>query len=93
MTIEQVNGEGEKGIKVTIQWETNDAERATFTNHATVNFDGSTYILRFYQVLLPPGIDANNPPHQIAARHVATLAINAGDMPAIAKLLQGEKSE
>lgn len=83
----------EGAVGISIKWESHESERALFANHLTLVFDGSVYTLRFYQALPPTVVDRNNPPTEIVAHHIVTLAISAGDMPSIVDLLQGAKQK
>ena len=62
-------------------------EEPIFVNHAVVIFDGATYTLRFFQVL-PPTISNDEIPDRITGRHMVTLLVSAGNMPAILDILQ-----
>lgn len=77
-----------KSVQMRLRFEAKEDERAVFVNHATANFDGSTYTLRFYQVLPPPLLPENDLPEEIKGNHMVTLAISAGNMPAILRVLQ-----
>jgi len=62
-------------------------ESALFVNHVAAVFDGATYTLRFFQVL-PPAVLEGPLPDSIAGRHMVTLTISAGNMPAIFSVLR-----
>lgn len=74
------------GKQVQIGWESDEGKRSEFVNHATLVADASTVTLRFYQVLPPPGV-MEDAVGKVLGRHVITLSISRGDIPAIAKLL------
>lgn len=80
--------ETRKSIQVRLRLDAEEDVHAVFVNHATVNFDGATYTLRFYQVLPPPLLPENDLPEEIKGNHMVTLAISAGNMPAIMRALQ-----
>jgi hypothetical protein len=72
---------------IQVRLETPTEESALFVNHVAAVFDGATYTLRFFQVL-PPTVIEEPLPESIAGRHMVTLTISAGNMPAIFKVLR-----
>lgn len=77
-----------------IDWQSDDGTLASFANHAVASFDGSAYIIRFYQVLPPTTPVAeldmkDDKEKRIVGRHIVTLAIPQTNMSDILSLLQG----
>lgn len=72
---------------IRVRLEASTEESAVFVNHVAAVFDGATYTLRFFQVL-PPTVLEEPMPDSITGRHMATLTISAGNMPAIFRVLQ-----
>lgn len=77
----------ETGIEAAIEWEPDDEVMAQFANHALISFDGTSYYIRFYQVLPPVTVPAGESP-VVKGRHVVTLAISANSMSGIVKAMQ-----
>lgn len=72
---------------IRVRLEAPTEETAVFVNHVAAVFDGATYTLRFFQVL-PPTVLDEPLSDSIAGRHMVTLTISAGNMPAIFTVLQ-----
>lgn len=82
----------DKFFEIRIDWEP-DSEKGQFANHMLVNFDGSVFTLRFFQVL-PPSLPVLNEEairsiESIPGRHVATLVVAKDTLPSIAEVLNG----
>lgn len=72
---------------IRVRLEAPTEENAVFVNHVAAVFDGATYTLRFFQVL-PPTVLDEPLPDAITGRHIVTLTISAGNMPAIFSVLR-----
>lgn len=71
---------------IRVRLEASSEESAVFVNHVAAVFDGATYTLRFFQVL-PPVVLEEPLPVSVTGRHMVTLTISAGSMPAIFSVL------
>jgi hypothetical protein len=80
----------ESFVEVRIEWEP-DQGKGQFANHMLVNFDGTVFTLRFFQVL-PPALGVLDEEtirtiESVPARNVATLVVAKETLASFADVL------